>query len=50
MSYPALKALQECCTMWDNWGRQNIENYIVALAQYLRSRLTAVKLVVMSGR
>jgi isopenicillin-N epimerase len=41
-SYPALKALQECCWLWDNWGRQNIENYIVALAQYLRSRLTAI--------
>jgi isopenicillin-N epimerase len=41
-SYPALRALQECCSMWDNWGRQNIENYIVALAQYLRMRLTAM--------
>ncbi|MDN3919546.1 aminotransferase class V-fold PLP-dependent enzyme [Roseateles violae] len=41
-SYPALRALQECCSMWDSWGRQNIENYIVALAQYLRSRLTAI--------
>ena len=28
--------------MWDTWGRQNIENYIVALAQYLRSRLAAI--------
>jgi isopenicillin-N epimerase len=41
-SYPALRALQECCQMWDAWGRQNIENYIVALAQYLRSRLAAI--------
>lgn len=41
-SYPALRALQECCTMWDNWGRQNIEDYIVALAQYLRSRLAGI--------
>jgi len=41
-SYPALRALQECCLMWDAWGRQNIENYIVALAQYLRSRLVAI--------
>ncbi|HEY6132678.1 MAG TPA: aminotransferase class V-fold PLP-dependent enzyme [Rubrivivax sp.] len=41
-SYPALRALQECCSMWDTWGRQNIENYIVGLAQYLRSRLVAV--------
>ena len=28
--------------MWDAWGRQNIENYIVALAQYLRSRLASI--------
>lgn len=41
-SYPALRALQECCTMWDTFGRQNIENYIVGLAQYLRSRLAAI--------
>lgn len=41
-SYPALRALQECCQMWDSWGRQNIENYIVALAQYLRSRIAAI--------
>ena len=41
-SYPALRALQECCQMWDSWGRQNIENYIVALAQYLRSRLAGI--------
>jgi isopenicillin-N epimerase len=40
-SYPALKALQECCSMWDQWGRQTIENYLIALAQYLRSRLVA---------
>jgi isopenicillin-N epimerase len=40
-SYPALRALQECCQLWDGWGRQNIEDYIVALAQYLRSRLAA---------
>ncbi len=41
-SYPALKALQEVCSMWDRWGRQAIEDYLVALAQYLRARLTAV--------
>jgi selenocysteine lyase/cysteine desulfurase len=41
-SYPALRALQECCNMWDAWGRQNIENYIVSLAQYLRSRLAGI--------
>lgn len=41
-SYPALKALQECCSMWDAWGRQNIENYLVSLAQYLRARLFSI--------
>jgi len=38
-SYPALRALQECCSMWDEWGRQAIEDYIVGLAQYLRMKL-----------
>lgn len=41
-SYPALKALQECCSLWDAWGRQNIENYLVSLAQYLRARLVGI--------
>lgn len=41
-SYPALRALQEVCSLWDGWGRQAIENYDVALAQYLRSRLAAI--------
>jgi selenocysteine lyase/cysteine desulfurase len=41
-SYPALKALQECCSMWDAWGRQTIENYLVSLAQYLRARLVSI--------
>lgn len=41
-SYPALRALQECCQLWDSFGRQAIEDYIVGLAQYLRSRLVAV--------
>ena len=41
-SYPALRAFTECCGMWDNWGRQNIETYIVNLAQYLRSRLAGI--------
>lgn len=41
-SYPALRALQECCSTWDAWGRQNIENYIVGLAQYLRARLVLI--------
>jgi len=41
-SYPALRALQECCTMWDEWDRQQIEDYIVGLAQYLRMRLASI--------
>jgi selenocysteine lyase/cysteine desulfurase len=41
-SYPALRALQDCCSLWDAWGRQNIEDYIVGLAQYLRYRLVSV--------
>jgi isopenicillin-N epimerase len=41
-SYPALRALQEVCSLWDGWGRKAIENYDVALAQYLRSRLAAI--------
>ena len=41
-SYPALRALQECCQLWDAWGRKTIEDYGVALAQYLRSRLATI--------
>lgn len=41
-SYPALRALQESCTLWDSFGRQDIEDYVVALAQYLRSRLAGI--------
>lgn len=41
-NYPALQALTECCQMWDAWGRQVIEDYIVALAQYLRSRIYTI--------
>lgn len=41
-SYPALRAAADCCAMWDAWGRQNIENYIVTLAQYLRSRIAGI--------
>jgi selenocysteine lyase/cysteine desulfurase len=41
-SYPALRALQDCCSLWDSWGRQNIEDYIVGLAQYLRYRLVSI--------
>jgi selenocysteine lyase/cysteine desulfurase len=40
-SYPALRALHECCSMWDAWGRQNIEDYIVGPALYLRARLVS---------
>ena len=28
--------------MWDNWGREAIEDYIVALAQYLRARIVDI--------
>ena len=41
-SYPALRALQECCNQWDAWGRGNVETYVVGLAQYLRSRLASI--------
>ncbi|NUZ09059.1 aminotransferase class V-fold PLP-dependent enzyme [Piscinibacter koreensis] len=41
-SYPALRALQECCQLWDMWGRKTIETYDLSLAQYLRSRLAAI--------
>jgi len=41
-SYPALRALQECCQLWDMWGRKTIEDYDLALAQYLRSRLAGI--------
>jgi selenocysteine lyase/cysteine desulfurase len=41
-SYPALRALQECCQLWDMWGRKTIEDYDLALAQYLRSRIAAI--------
>jgi isopenicillin-N epimerase len=38
-SRPSQKALTECCTLWDGWGRDVIEDYVVGLAQYLRSRI-----------
>jgi selenocysteine lyase/cysteine desulfurase len=41
-SYPALRALQECCQLWDAWGRKTIEDYDIALAQYLRSRIAGI--------
>lgn len=41
-SRPTQKALTQCCTMWDAWGRQAIEDYIVSLAQYLRARIVDI--------
>ncbi len=41
-SRPTQKALTEVCQMWDDWGRADIEDYIVALAQYLRARIVAI--------
>jgi selenocysteine lyase/cysteine desulfurase len=41
-SRPSQRALFECCQMWDNWGRKNIEEYVVSLAQYLRARVTDI--------
>jgi selenocysteine lyase/cysteine desulfurase len=38
-SRPSQNALTEVCRMWDQWGRQEIEDYIVSLAQYLRARI-----------
>jgi selenocysteine lyase/cysteine desulfurase len=41
-SRPTQKALTECCRMWDDWGRAEIEDYVVSLAQYLRSRIVDI--------
>lgn len=41
-SRPSQKALTEVCQMWDQWGRAAIEDYDVALAQYLRSRIVTI--------
>ena len=41
-SRPTQNALAQCCEMWDAWGRQAIEDYIVSLAQYLRSRIVDI--------
>ncbi len=41
-SRPSQKALTEACTLWDTWGRTTIEDYIVSLAQYLRSRIVTI--------
>ena len=41
-SRPSQRALAEACAMWDFWGRQAIEDYIVSLAQYLRARIVDI--------
>jgi len=41
-SRPTQNALTECCQMWDEWGRQEIEDYVVSLAQYLRARIVNI--------
>jgi selenocysteine lyase/cysteine desulfurase len=41
-SRPSQNALAETCTMWDDWGREDIEEYIVSLAQYLRARIVDI--------
>lgn len=41
-SRPSQKALAEACQMWDGWGRQAIEDYLVSLAQYLRARIVDI--------
>lgn len=41
-SRPSQNALTEACAMWDAWGRGNIEDYLVSLAQYLRARIVQI--------
>jgi selenocysteine lyase/cysteine desulfurase len=41
-SQPSQNALTEACEMWDVWGREAIEDYIVSLAQYLRVRIADI--------
>jgi selenocysteine lyase/cysteine desulfurase len=41
-SRPSQNALTEVCQMWDEWGRQEIEDYIVSLAQYLRAQIVDI--------
>lgn len=41
-SRPTQNALVQCCRMWDDWGRAEIEDYIVSLAQYLRARIADI--------
>lgn len=41
-SRPSQNALAECCQLWDKWGRKNIEDYLVSVAQYLRARIASI--------
>jgi selenocysteine lyase/cysteine desulfurase len=41
-SLPTQQALYECCRLWDGWGRKDVEEYVVSLAQYLRARLVEI--------
>jgi selenocysteine lyase/cysteine desulfurase len=41
-SRPSQRALTQVCQMWDAWGRAEIEDYIVSLAQYLRARIVDI--------
>lgn len=41
-SRPSQNALAEVCQMWDKWGRDKIETYVVSLAQYLRARIVDI--------
>jgi len=38
-SRPSQATLAEVCGLWDTWGRQNIQDYIVELAQYVRANI-----------
>jgi selenocysteine lyase/cysteine desulfurase len=38
-SRPSQATLAEVCVLWDKWGRAAIEEYIVSLAQFLRSNI-----------
>jgi selenocysteine lyase/cysteine desulfurase len=41
-SRPTQHALFQLCQLWDSWGRKNIENYLVSVAQYLRANLVDI--------
>lgn len=41
-SRPTQHALFQLCQLWDGWGRKNIENYLVSVAQYLRARIVEI--------